>query len=72
MRAATTSVSDAPASASAASIVSSARAVCEVTSGGTVPPDVLPVVPATQIWSPTHTVREYPTRFSHGPPEETR
>jgi hypothetical protein len=58
MRATTTSASDAPASVSAASIVSSARPVCEPTSGGTAPSDAVPVVPATQMWSPTRTARE--------------
>jgi hypothetical protein len=68
----TTSVIEAPASVSAASMISRQRRVCTAASSGQLPSGHTGAVPDTSTLLSTRTARLNPIRGSNGEPEDTR
>ena len=71
MRVRTTSAGPAPASRSAATMISKQRRACTAGSGSHDPSGQIGAVPETNTRSPTRTARLMPILGSYGEPEET-
>ena len=73
IRVRTTSLNDPPAASRALPTIAKMALVCPYGSPGdkTLPSFAVAVVPATEMWLPTRTAREYPTFGSHGDPDPT-